>query len=461
MDFGFWSVIPSALAIALALLTKNVFLALLTSLLVGNLMLADGNVLLMLSSTKDMLVNVFQSPSSTSIIFILAMLSGMFYLIDKSGGLRGFTALMIKKRSIVKSRVGAQMFAWIVGMLVFIDGTLSVMVAGSIARPLNRAFNISPEKTAWIVHSTATPLSILVPIAAYGPYIASFIEAQGIANPTMQMIRGIGFNFYCILAVFGVAFFILLQRDIGPMKKAENAYQKEHQTDIEALRDANDAETGKARHLLIPMGIMLAVTVLWILYSGSGNMLNGDVETALILGIFLACLYLIIDLAIVKVMKVDEGIGIFIEGCGNMMDILVIMILAYALSDMLNRLGTAGYLSNALTSVIPVAAFTAIVFIFTCVISFATGTSAGTIAITMPILLPMGTALGVAVPMVVGAIAGGAVFGDHTSPISDTTIMTASSTQCDVVSHVKTQLPYSLVFAGIATVIYLALGLVP
>ena len=461
MEFGILSILPSILAIVLALATKNVFLALFASLLVGNFILSGYSLMGMLVGTKDMIVNVLSSSSSTSIIIILLTLGGMFYLIEKAGGLKGFTALMIKKRSIVKSRVGAELFTWLIGVLVFIDGTLSVMITGSISRPLTKAFGISPEKTAWIVHSTATPMSILVPIAAYGPYIASFIEAQGIENPTTQMVRGIGFNFYCIFAVLGVAVFVLLKKDFGPMKKAEAAYIAAATGSVSGEDDSDIAgDPSKAKFLLIPMVVMIVVTIAYIFYSGSGNLMDGDAETGLIFGIMAGTIYLIIAMAVTKMGSVMNNISTFFQGCGNMMDIVAIMVFAYALSNLLGSLGTADYLSGVLVKLINPAIFTAIAFLFTCVISFATGTSAGTIAIMMPILLPMALALNVHIPMIVGAVAGGAVFGDHSSPISDTTIMTCSSTDCDVVSHVKTQLPYSLCFAGGAIVLYLILGFI-
>lgn len=499
MEYGFLSILPSVLAIVLALVTKNVFLALLASLLLGNLFLADYHILGMLTGTKDMVVDVFSSSSSTSIIIILTLLGGMFYMIEAAGGLKGFTALMIEKRSLIKSRVGAEIFTWLIGVLIFIDGTLSVMVTGSVSRPLAKAFRISPEKNAWIVHSTATPLSVLIPIAAYGPYIASFIEAQGIGNPTQQMMKGILFNFYCIFAVLGVAAFILFRFDFGPMKRAENAYaekcekeeekkgnkenaeqiekaeSKENRESIEKTERAEKKEERnengkeerqekgqerKAGYLLVPLVLMIVVAVAYIFYSGDGNLMNGDAETGLIFGICAGCIYLTAALAITKEISVKKSIDHLFTGCGNMFGIVIIMVLAYALSNLLGALGTAEYLSGVLVKFINPVIFAAVAFLLTCLLSFSTGTSAGTIAIMMPLLLPMALSFQIHIPMVVGAIAGGAVFGDHTSPISDTTIMSCSSTGCDVVSHVKTQLPYSLCFAALACVLYLILGIV-
>ncbi|MBD5540107.1 MAG: hypothetical protein HDR00_02780 [Lachnospiraceae bacterium] len=479
MEYGFLSILPSVLAIVLALVTKNVFLALLASLLLGNLFLADYHILGMLTGTKDMVVDVFSSSSSTSIIIILTLLGGMFYMIEAAGGLKGFTALMIEKRSLIKSRVGAEIFTWLIGVLVFIDGTLSVMVTGSVSRPLAKAFRISPEKNAWIVHSTATPLSVLIPIAAYGPYIAGFIEAQGIGNPTQQMIKGIFFNFYCIFAVLGVAAFILSRYDFGPMKRAENAYmekcekeegKKENKETAEKIEKAEKKEDRKeeqeekggeekARYLLIPLVLMIVVAVAYIFYSGGGNLMNGDAETGLIFGICAGCVYLAAALALAKEISVKKSIDHLFTGCGNMFGIVIIMVLAYALSNLLGTLGTAEYLSGVLVKFINPVVFTAVAFLLTCLLSFSTGTSAGTIAIMMPLLLPMAISFQIHIPLVVGAIAGGAVFGDHTSPISDTTIMSCSSTGCDVVSHVRTQLPYSLCFAALACVLYLILGI--
>lgn len=304
-------------------------------------------------------------------------------------------------------------------------------------------------------------MSILIPIAAYGPYIASFIEAQGIANPTGQMVQGIAFNFYCILAVIGVAVVILLKKDFGPMKQAEAAYMAAAPSNSAADDvDEVDGDPSKAKFLLIPMVLMILVTIAYIFYSGGGSLMGGDAETGLIFGIMAGSIYTIVAMTVEKMGSLMDNIGIFITGCGNMMDIVTVMVFAYALSDLLGALGTAGYLSEALVKLISPAIFTAVAFLFTCLISFSTGSSAGTIAIMMPILLPMAMTLNVHIPMIVGAIAGGAVFGDHTSPISDTTIMSCSSTDCDVVSHVKTQLPYSLCFAGVAIVLYLILGFV-
>lgn len=466
MEYGFLSILPSVLAIVLALTTKNVFLALLASLLLGNFFLSDYHVLGMFVGAKERIVNVFASPSNTSIIMILTLLGGMFYMIEVSGGLKGVTNLMIEKRSLIKSRVGAEIFTWLIGVCVFIDGTLSVMITGSVSRPLNKAFGISPEKTAWIVHSTATPLSVLVPIAAYGPYIASFIGAQGIENPTGQMVKGIFFNFYCIFAVIGVAVFILLRFDFGPMKKAEQAYREkclgeQNGNGEDGAPEDNDdgtKEPAKARYLIVPLVLMIVTAAAYILYSGGGNMMNGDAETGLILGICAGCIYLAADRAVSGGGSVKTSVDNLFTGCGNMFGIVIIMILAYALSGLLGELGTAEYLSGVLIRFISPAVFTAVAFLLTCLLSFSTGTSAGTIAIMMPILLPMAISFQIHIPMVVGAVAGGAVFGDHTSPISDTTIMSCSSTGCDVVSHVRTQLPYSLCFAAGACVLYLVLG---
>ena len=187
-------------------------------------------------------------------------------------------------------------------------------------------------------------------------------------------------------------------------------------------------------------------------------MMNGDAETGLILGTAAGCLYLTVALALSREATVGTSTGNLFTGCGNMFGIVIIMVLAYAFSNLLGELGTADYLSGVLIRFLTPAIFTPIAFLLTCLLSFSTGTSAGTIAIMMPILLPMALSLNVPIPMIVGAVAGGAVFGDHTSPISDTTIMSCSSTGCDVVSHVKTQLPYSLCFAAAACVLYLVVG---
>ena len=269
-----------------------------------------------------------------------------------------------------------------------------------------------------------------------------------------------------------MAAFILLRFDFGPMKRAQKAYlekcgmkEKERRDKADGTEDVKETvketggeQMGKARYLLIPLALMIIVAVAYIFYSGGGNMMNGDAETGLIFGICAGCLYLAAAPAVSKKISLKQNIDNLFTGCGNMFGIVIIMVLAYALSDLLGALGTAEYLSGVLIKLINPAVFVLVAFLLTCLLSFSTGTSAGTIAIIMPILLPMALSFHIHIPMVVGAVAGGAVFGDHTSPISDTTIMSCSSTGCDVVSHVKTQLPYSLCFALLACILYLILG---
>lgn len=258
------------------------------------------------------------------------------------------------------------------------------------------------------------------------------------------------------------ALFILARFDFGPMKKAETDYAAKNSIVINETekQDTVEAVDGKARYLLVPMILMIGLAIAYIFYSGEGNLMRGDAETGLILGIAAGCLYLIVARALSGEISVGEGTAKLLTGCGTMSNIVIIMILAYAFSNLLGDLGTAAYLSGILIRFLTPAIFTPNAFLLTCLLSFSTGTSAGTIAIMMPILLPMAMSLNVHIPMIVGAVAGGAVFGDHTSPISDTTIMSCSSTGCDVVSHVKTQLPYSLCFASVACVVYLAVGFI-
>lgn len=200
-------------------------------------------------------------------------------------------------------------------------------------------------------------MSILIPIAAYGPYIASFIEAQGVADPTSVMIRSIGFNFYCILAVVGVAVFTLLHIEYGPMKKAEEAYMNAADADADALNgEVEHPGTGKARYLVVSLAIMIGFALVYFLTAG-------DSETGLILGIFFGSLYLMLDLAIHKVMKFGETLDVFFQGCGSMTGIVAIMVFAYALSNLLGELGTAEFLSGVLVQLISPTVFTALAFI--------------------------------------------------------------------------------------------------
>ncbi len=461
MDYGILSVLPAVVAIVLALIYKDVFVALIVSLLLGNIIVADFSIFQGLQGTLTGYISVFGSKSNTTILIILLMLGGLLSVIDKSGGIEGFINELLKKKGLIKNKKAANLFTWIIGMLVFTSGTLSILIAGAITRPINDALKNAPEKAAFIVHSTSGPVAMLIPLSLYAPFLIGLIEGNGVENGPTILIQSIPFNFYCIAAIFGVLALILSGKDFGPMKKVEakSSTLVFEEINMPEKSETNDG-TGKASYLIVPMILIVVVVIGYMLITGNGNILKGDGYGGMFFAVLSGLLYITAALMKDKVHSFSKIRDIFFKGCGGLLFITAILTLAFSLGSLMKVLGTGSYLSSVFTSMLSPGLLPAILFFSACIISFATGTSAGCIAVMMPIGIPMAVSMGVSIPLVVGAIAGGGIFGDHSSPISDTTVLSCSSTGCGVIEHVKTQLPYTLTFAGISTVLYLLLGFI-
>ncbi|MEG0320862.1 MAG: Na+/H+ antiporter NhaC family protein, partial [Oscillospiraceae bacterium] len=375
--------------------------------------------------------------------------------------------------NIIKSKRAAEVFTWLIGVFVFTSGSLSCLVVGSVTRPVNDALKVSHEKAALLVHTTSTPVCVLLPLSGWGAAMIGYLTSGGVAEAEAATIlaQSIPFNFYCILAVGGALVLSLLRKTIGrPMKKAELRADTTGELDDPASRTSIDEVTDDksyldtqrplARNMLIPIGVLIAGVLSVLLVTGQGNILQGNGMNALLWGVFLALLASGILCVTQKIYKVSEYINVAFKGASGMLSIAMILVFGFTMGSVVSQLGTGLYLSNLFAQFLSPALLPALVFIMSCLISFATGTSMGTMAITSVICLPMAINLGVSIPLVAGAVFGGSIFGDHCSPISDTTIMTCSTTGCNIIDHVKTQLPYCLIFGGISIVLYLVAGFI-
>ncbi len=462
MELGFLSIIPPVLTIVMALVTKNVFISLIMGLIVGNTIINNGNVIASLTTSIDNLVDVFQSRSNVKIIFAMLLIGALMHVVEKSGGINGFVRYMTGKAGLVKSKRAANLFTWLIGIVVFTSGTLSVLITGAIGRPISKSMKVSPEKTAFIVHSTGTPWSVILPLGAWGPYMIGLLEAQKVSNPTSTMIHAIPLNFYCVLSVFAVLTIVILDKDFFKgMKQAEALSLELHSNlaEDDDLENINTFNKGKSRYLIAPIVIMITSIISFMFISGHGNITKGDGYGSLLWGVLLAITISGMIYLKDKVFSFSDFIDELFIGIGHIIPVTSILVLAFALGALVSTLGTGAVVAGLFSKILSPALLAALLFIMTCIISFATGTSVGTMAVMVPIGVSMALALGANVTLVAAAIFGGSVFGDNCSPISDSTILTCSTTDCDVVSHVKTQIPYTLTFGAISTVLYAVLGI--
>lgn len=471
MYFGILSVIPPLCTIALAIITKNVFLALMIGVVLGNLILDGGNILAALNDSLNGVINVFASSGNTITLASILLIGAIIYIIEKSGGITGFVDVMIKKRAIIKSKKGANFFTWLLGVLIFTSGSLSCMVVGSVARPINDALKVPHEKAAFLVHSTSTPVCVLIPLSGWLAAMIGYLTSGGVAEGEAMsiLVKSIPMNFYCMIAVIGCLVLSLMGKDFGPMKKAEeraaatgylddpksNPYASTGDEEI-----ALDADKPRAINLILPLLGMIAGVIATLFITGGGSLFNGSGMQALLWGVFIALVVCGILTIGQKIYTFGQFIEQIFKGSSTMLSIAAILMFAFTLSPIVSTLGTGAYLSSIFEQFLTPALLPMLVFVMACLLSFSTGTSMGTMAIMSVIALPMATSLGMSVPLVASAVWGGSIFGDHASPVSDTTIMSCATTGCNIIDHVKTQIPYVAVFAALTIVYYLVAGFI-
>ena len=469
MQYGFWSVVPPILTIVLALVTKNVFISLLIGIFTSSMVLCGGAPLTGLNDAFYSFIHTFESSGNTITLISFLLIGALIYLIEKSGGVEGFTEVMLKKRALIKTKRGANIFTWLLGIIIFTSGSLSCMVTGSVSRPFNDALKVPHEKSAFIVHATSTPWCVLFPLSGWLAALAGYLTSGGVPeNEAISvLLRSIPLNFYCILAVFGTLAVSLFGINIGPMRKAEERAEKTGALDNPGRGGTLTEETmspSKAKprvlNMLLPMGVLIATILAVLTITGKGNPTQGAGMQSLLWGCILAVLTICILCVAQKLFSVDEVINEMFKGMGTMLPVAGILLFGFTMGNLVKDLDTGNYLTSVFMGVLSPALLPALSFLLCMLLSFATGTSMGTMAIMSVICLPMAISMGISIPLVAGAVFGGAIFGDHASPISDTTIMSCATTGCDIIDHVKTQMPYVLIFAAISLVLYVVLGFV-
>ena len=469
MQYGFWSVVPPILTIVLALVTKNVFISLLIGIFTSSMVLCGGAPLTGLNDTFYSFIHTFESNGNTITLISFLLIGALIYLIEKSGGVEGFTDVMLKKRALIKTKRDANIFTWLLGIIIFTSGSLSCMVTGSVSRPFNDALKVPHEKSAFIVHATSTPWCVLFPLSGWLAALAGYLTSGGVPeNEAISvLLRSIPLNFYCILAVFGTLAVSLFRINIGPMRKAEERADKTGALDNPGRGGAFNEETaapGNAKprvlNMFLPMGVLIVTILAVLTITGKGNPTQGAGMQSLLWGCILAVVTICILCVAQKLFSVDEVINEMFKGMGTMLPVAGILLFGFTMGNLVKDLDTGNYLTSVFMGVLSPALLPALSFLLCMLLSFATGTSMGTMAIMSVICLPMAISMGISIPLVAGAVFGGAIFGDHASPISDTTIMSCATTGCDIIDHVKTQMPYVLIFAVISLVLYAVLGFV-
>ncbi len=467
--FGWLSVLPPLLAIFLAVKTKHVYISLTLGIWLGWTIISGGNPLTGIVRTLDALVNVFGDADNTRVVLFSAMIGAIITFTQYSGGMKGFVNWIVGK-GLIRTPKSAGMLAWFLGVVIFIESSICVLVSGAVSRPIFDRLKISREKLSYILDSTSAPKCILIPLNAWGAFVLGLLAAQGVEDPVRVFISSIPFNFYALLALALVLGIVITGRDFGPMRAAERRVKEEGRllregaeplvSDDVIMMAEKPGVPLRAANMLIPVSVMVIAMPLVLLITGGGNLMEGSGSLSVLWSVILGLTAGAVAYRIQGLMRLNEITDVFMKGAGGLIPVAVLMILAFAIGDTCDALGTGPFVAQVAKASLPPEVIPALVFGVSCFIAFSTGTSWGTFAIMVPIAVPMIGIIGLHPGLMLAAVLGGGVFGDHCSPISDTTIISSMAAATDHIDHVRTQLPYALSAGGAALGLYLIFGFI-
>ena len=467
-----WALLPPLVAIVLALITKEVYSSLFVGIVVGALIYSgfkfEGTVTQIFEGG---IIKVLSDSYNVGILIFLVILGSVVCMMNKAGGSAAFGRWASKK---IHTRVGAELAAIILGVLIFIDDYFNCLTVGSVMRPVTDRHHVSRAKFAYLIDATAAPVCIIAPISSWAAAVSGFVKGQdGLAI----FVRTIPYNFYAILTIVMMVGMVLMKTEFGAMRTHEiNALNGDlYTTSARPYENATDDETpnprGKVIDLVIPIVMLVICCVISMIYTGgffSGTdfvtaFSQSDASTGLAMGSAFGLVFAIIFYMIRRVINFRDCMGCIPEGFKAMVPAIMILTFAWTLKAMTDSLGAAVFVEEAMRSVaggIEVI-LPAIIFLVGCGLAFATGTSWGTFGILIPIVVAVFEKSSPEMMIIsMSACMAGAVCGDHCSPISDTTIMASAGAQCDHVTHVSTQLPYALLAAAVSFVTYIVAGFV-
>lgn len=472
----FWALVPPLVAIILALVTKEVYSSLFIGIVIGGLFY--GNIFQqgfsfeksVLHIFEDGLVGVLSDPYNVGILIFLVVLGIMVSMMNKAGGSAAFGQWAGRH---IKTRIGAQLSAVLLGMLIFIDDYFNCLTVGSVMRPVTDKHQVSRAKLAYIIDATAAPICIIAPISSWAAAVTGFVEGE---DGFAVFMNAIPYNYYALLTIIAMLTMVLFKIDFGAMAVHEaNAAKGDLYTTPERPYANSAPDTVKGRgtvlDLVFPIITLIICCIIGMIYTGgffSGTgfieaFSGSDASIGLMLGSFFALVITIIFYAFRRVLTFTESCGCLPEGFKAMVPAILILTFAWTLKGMTDSLGAKEYVAGLVGGISGpwLALFPAVVFVVGAFLAFATGTSWGTFGILIPIVVSTFSGTNHTMMIIsISACMAGAVCGDHCSPISDTTIMASAGAQCSHINHVSTQLPYVLVVAAVSCITYIIAGFV-
>lgn len=450
------SILPPIIAIAVVLWKKEVILALLVAIASSELLLllkiSEGSLLLTPINTVERIITTIGDAGNTRLLLFSLLVGALLAFMRDTGGVAAFVKALVNS-GIAKTKRRAGGITMFTGMAIFIESNLSVLTSGIMARGLFDKFKMSRARLAYIIDSTSAPVCILILLNGWGAYVLALLTAYDLPDSPLKVLWStLPYNVYAWLTLALVLYTIISDRTFGPMRQAEEELEK-NETKVEI------AKPTKAIYMVLPLSVMILGMFGFMFYTGNGDLTAGSGGRSVLYATFLAC---IVGYILVILSKQTSHQGAFkmgFSGMNELLPLVAIVMLSIALGGSLKELGTGAFVSGLVGAYLPVLFVVPMLFITGGIISFTTGTSWGTFAILIPIGMPLVESLGIPPELVLAAILGGGVFGDHCSPISDTTAVASLAAGCDLLTHVKTQLPYALIAGALTVVMYVIFGL--
>lgn len=465
-----WAALPPLIAIALALITKEVYSSLFLGIVTGAVLYAGADFSGILNhALNDGIIASLSDSYNVGILVFLVILGMMVAMMNLSGGSKAFGLWALKR---VKTRVAAQLATIILGVLIFVDDYFNCLTVGSVMKPVTDEFKVSRAKLAYIIDATAAPVCIIAPISSWAAAVSGFVEGQ---NGLSVFIHAIPYNFYALFTIIAMIGIVVMKFDFGKMAEFERAAYEDGDLFLvsSTAQDSNEepvTNNGSLLDLVLPVVVLIISCVVGMIYSGgffSGESFinafaNSDASVGLSMGSLVALIITVIYYCCRRVLSFQNCMECVPEGVKNMISPILILTFAWSLKAMTDSLGLADYVGGLCEKMggAVVALLPAVLFLIACVLAFASGTSWGTFGILIPIGLAITESRPEMTMPIMAACMAGAVYGDHVSPISDTTIMASAGAGCDHLSHVTTQLPYATLVAVVSFISYVIAGFV-
>ncbi len=449
MEYGYLSILPPLLAIFMALLTRHVLLSLFVGVVAAQFIIADFSIADTFKLIYELFITLLSKAWIIKTLIFALLVGSVMSLLRASGGIEGFIDMLTHRYALVKSKRSALILTYIVGIVIFIESSITSLIAGTLGRPLSDKYGFSRAKLAYVCDSTSAPVCSLIMINGWGALvlglIATQISSEVIGGDSVDwLLNSLLYNFYAITAL--IVTFLVIWFDF---KVGENIEPLTQETSI------TTTDHKRATLMLLPIGVMIITVFVSLYITGEGNMLKGSGSTAIFYSQVVTLLFMLVYYLGKKVMTFKTWLFEAYIGLKSMREIVAILLFAFAIGASTQSLHTGVFLAEFSHNTLSPTYLAAVIFLLSSVMAFATGTSWGTFSIMIPIAIPMAVGMDANVALCIGAAISGGVFGDHCSPISDTTIISSLAAGCNHIEHVKTQLPYALVSGVIALILFI------